>query len=139
MARFTLDIVDEYPYTLMGINTSLKGYRLAWNLNKKMSIGLRREDPLESVNKLKEKVSFAFFTGFDESQNKVYRLVENRSGGNLFIPEQPRCDYLLIADRSEEGGTGDLLKIIRGINSVSVAFEIEIESLKSKQNILLTV
>lgn len=139
MAKFTLDIVDEYPYTLLGINTSLKGYRLAWNLNKDMDIRLQREEPLEAVNKLKEKVTFSFFTFFDESRNAMHRLVENRSGGNVFIPEQPRCDYLLIVDRSPEWGAGEILKIIRGITSVSMAFEIQIESLKSKQNILLTV
>lgn len=139
MAKFTLDIKDEYPYTLLGINTSLKGYRLAWNLNKNLDLRLQREDPLDSVNKLKERVTFSFFTFIDQDRNAAYRLVENRSGGNLFIPEQPRCDYLLIVDHASEMGINEMLKIIRGISSVSMAFEIQIDSLKSKQNILLTV
>ncbi|MCA1751709.1 MAG: IPExxxVDY family protein [Cryomorphaceae bacterium] len=139
MAKFTLDITDEYPYTLLGINTSLKGYRLAWNLNRNLNLRLQREDPIEAFNKLKEKVNFSFYSFIEENRNTVYRLIENRSGGNFFIPEQPRCDYLLIIDRPSEQGSNEMLKIIRGISSVSMAFEIQIESLKSKQNILLTI
>jgi hypothetical protein len=123
----------------LGINTSLKGYRVAWNLNRNLGLRLQREDPLESLNRRKEKVNFALFTFFDENRNAKHRLVENRSGGNLFIPEQPRCDYLMITDRSQDWRADKILKLIRGISSVSLAFEIQIDSLKSKQNILLTV
>lgn len=138
MSRFTLDLEVDYPYILLGINTSLKGYRLAWNLNTALGIDLQRAPSLEAYVAKNEREDFIFFSTFVEDQKIHYRLVENRTGAHLFIPEHPRADYLLLVDTSPELQAEVLIAGIRQINTVSAVFEIDIQRLKSKQNLLLT-
>ncbi len=138
MAKFTLEIEDEYPYSVTGINTSLKGYRLAWNLNRLLDIHLERQEPIELVNKQKDRVPYSCFTCFDEERNRKFRLIENRIGGNLFIPEQQRSDFLFVVDLEEGESANEWVTVLRSIKGVSMAFDIEIDTLKSKQNLLLT-
>lgn len=138
MTKFTLDIVEDYPYFVVGINTPMKGYRTAWALNRALDVNLKRVEMLEVKASNKEVSRFTFFSTFVESLNVHYRLVENRSGGSLFIPEYPRADYLLVVDHSPEIDGPQLVKTVRNINLVSTAFEIDVEALKSRHNILLT-
>lgn len=138
MTKFTLDIVEEYPYFVVGINTSMKSYRTAWALNRALDINLKREEMLEVKGPNKEVSRFTFFSTFVPSLNVHYRLVENRSGGHFFIPEYPRADYLLVVDHSPEIEGVQLVKTVRNIKLVSTAFDINVESLKSRHNILLT-
>jgi hypothetical protein len=139
MARFTLDIEDDYPYILLGINTSLKSYRLAWNLNKVLGIDLKRKATVEAGISGREKADFTFFSTFVTRENAQYRLIENRSGVQLFIPEHPRADFLLVVDQSPETEKDSLIKGLRSIPFISTAFAIDIDGLKSRQNLLLTI
>lgn len=138
MAKFTLEIEDDYPYSVMGINTSLKGYRLAWNLNRLLDIRLERQEPILLLNRARDKVPHTCFSCFDDERNLKFRLIENRSEGNYFIPEQRRCDFLLIIDVSDSSNLNEWLSVLRSVKGVSMAFAIDIDTLKSKQNLLLT-
>lgn len=139
MTKFNLDVIDEYPYIMLGINTSLKSYRMAWNINKTLGIALKKLNPIAIANANKEVISFTMFNTFVPHHNAQYRLVENRNAGNLFIPEQPRSDYFLLVDESPEVDVESLVKKVRDIKSVSMAYIVDIDSLKSKQNIFLTL
>lgn len=138
MAKFTLTVENDYPYFLFGISSSLRGYRLAWNLNKQMELELARDQPLELVNKRKEKVRYSCYTWMNELQMAAFKLIQNRSGGNVFIPEHPRADYLLLVDVSPGIEPEEVLKSIKQVGAVAMAFSINIQDLKSKENLLLT-
>lgn len=138
MAKFTLSIEQDYPYYLYGISSSLRGYRLAWNLNKAMGMRLERGQPLELSNKRREKVRYGCYTWLNEEWMASYRLIQNRMGGNVFIPEHPRADYLFLVDETPGIHPEDMLKAIKQIDAIAMAFSIPIETLKSKENLLLT-
>ncbi len=138
MAKFTLHVGDDYPFTLWGINTTLKGYRFAWNINKLLELHMVREEPLTVVDSGKEKLQFGYFSAFEAMQNVHYRLIENRSGARYFLPEQPKADYLFTVDHSPLVDAGHIGATLRSIKGVSAIFIIDIKTLKSKQNLLLT-
>lgn len=138
MAKFTLGLVDDYSFNLLGINTSLRGYRVAWNLNKALHINLSRNDVVEALTSSGEKAQFNLYTCHCESDGALFSLIENRSGSNLFLPELPRADFLLRIDDTPTLDWEAIVSDVRAVQGISAVFPIEVAHLKSKQNLLLT-
>jgi hypothetical protein len=137
MAKVTLDVVDEYPFKIIGISASARGYRICWGLNQSLNLGLKRESSIQLFTKNNEPVEHGYFTFIDENLDIKYRLVENKRAASKFLPEAPKADFLLIIDDSP-GLEQDLLAKIKRIRPVLMAYSIEANHLKNKQNLLLT-
>ncbi|NEN25279.1 IPExxxVDY family protein [Cryomorpha ignava] len=138
MAKFTLRFDEEYPYYLIGINASAKDYRICWSINKALNIALKREDSIDVHSKNKDIVAHSYFVYTNEELNLKFRLIENKRGNSRFLTEVQQADYLLIIDESESVDMEGILKKIKEIRQVLLAFEIDIENLKNKQNLMLT-
>ncbi len=138
MGRLVLDIVEEYPYFLFGISASTRDYRLCWNLNKALGVALKRMPHVELFRKGGDRAEHSLYTFYSEAELAKYRLIENRSGNSLLLPDAPKADFLLMIDQSPAIDPEKILQVIRSIRSVLLAFEIEIDNLKTKQNLLLT-
>ncbi len=138
MSKFNLEFEEEYPFYVVGITSSIKDYKLCWHLNKELGLNLVRHTSLELFNKRRDSVSHEFFLYEDEDAQVNYRLIENRKGGNLFLTEAPQADFLMILDESPVLDCENLIKRIKSIRSVLMAFRIDLDKVKNKQNILLT-
>jgi hypothetical protein len=138
MAKLTLDIVDEYPYEIIGISASAKDYRICWSLNQTLEIALKREPSLKVFTKKSEPVEHGYYTFLDEDTDIKFRLVENKRSASKFLPEAPKADYLFIIDESPGIEPDSILSKIREIRPVLMAFRIDSDQLKNKQNLLLT-
>lgn len=137
MAKFTLSIDEEYPYYLIGINASAKDYRICWSINMALNISLKRENSVQIHGKSKDIVDHSQFVYTDEDRNIKYRLIENKRGISRFLAEVQQADYLLIIDESESVDTKAILQKIREIRQVLLTFQIDVEELKNKQNLML--
>ncbi len=77
--------------TVIGINTSLPDYKLAYNVNNALAIDLARHDDL-----VFEGTPFAFFYYTAGENYNVYNLVSLSSRERVLYPFKPRIDYLLL-------------------------------------------
>lgn len=138
MKKITLEIENDYDFILLGISCHAKDYRLCWALNKTFGFNFTKTEDFEVKNKkLAGAVAFSQYIFDVEEEYKSFTLLGNRSEAGMLVPEQKQADYLLVL----KGGftDNDVNEFIAKINSVDfvlTAFEIEVSSLRSKQNLL---
>lgn len=138
MAKFILSFEEDYPYLVFGITSTTKDYRMCWSLNKALNISLKRENALDIYSKDKGIIGHSCFVYEDEVYSAKYRLVENKHAHSRFLPEVVQADYLLIVDETEKVDKTEILRKIKSIRQVLLAFNIDIDTLKNKQNLMLT-
>jgi len=137
--KYSLDDEVEYDFKLIGISCHEKDYRLCWGINSVMDFTLERtEKELQTFpSKKNPQVStHTLFSAFDEDSENEFHLIVNRTSMGYLIPEKPQADYLFLI--KEDGGLdiNDLLQRLRSISFVLTTFMIEVETLKSKDNLL---
>lgn len=138
MNKFKLTIEYDYDFTLVGISCHEKDYRIAWALNNKLRTDLRKAEDLKI--ELKKNISptlFPFYEFIDEELFREFFLLSNRGGKGLLIPEQKQVDYfLMVKGNFSPADKNSLLKQVKDINIVLAAYDIDPNSLDSKQNLL---
>lgn len=108
---------------IIGINSSLIDYKLAYYLNEKQNFNLvRLNDVL-----LDETYPYAFFY-FNAGENRnVYNLVSLRHKDHLCIKLNPHIDYLLIVrNHITPERIAQLVKNLREIKNVNYAYTMEL-------------
>ena len=136
MAKLTLEFEEDYDFELIGICSHVKDYRLSWALNQRFTFDLAKDDNLE-LNFKGEVRSFSFFSYIDDENLIEYYLICNRSENGTLIPEEKKADYFLMVRgvfREEEKDS--LIKEIDQLKCVLATYNIDIEQLKSKDNLL---
>ena len=75
----------------IGINSGLADYKLAWNLNKKLSIDFVRHEDIFA-----DSAMFAFYYYTAGENSYVYNLVSLVSFDQTLLDFSPRLDYMLV-------------------------------------------
>jgi hypothetical protein len=139
MKKTKLVIEYDFDFALIGITTALKGYKLAWELNRQLSIQLvKKEDILVGVKGGMER---AFAAHAHETQFRFVKLIKNKpqdaeSIKYYLAPEYPHFDYLLVVRDTEQSFAANILEGIRKIPSVELAAFIPLDTLKTKENFI---
>jgi hypothetical protein len=136
--RNKLEIQYSFDFELVGIRTSLKGYKLAWQLNQALRTHLVRQQDLE-ISLKNGSVNFDHF-GYQTSLNSLH-LFRNHAyaAENPFqalVPEFPHFDYILMTQSEEALGGNRLQEYLRSLASVEWAALIPLSVLKSKENFI---
>ena len=155
--KMLLEVEDENFY-LIAIYSSLEGYKMAYFINKYLKVRLERErmdidfyhteyDALYSL--YSHKAPNAYYT-LDLVTNK-FKGEPKRilSSGSLFeeeelspqevylIPEYDKVDYFLkISEEIQQKEFTRMLNKIGQIPGVQAAYAIDVDNLKSKQNLI---
>ncbi len=139
MNKFKLTVEYDYDFALVGIACHEKDYRIAWAINNKLKIELRKAEDLKiELKKNTSATLFPFYEFIDEESFREYFLIGNRGGKGLLIPEQKQADYFLMirgGTLNDADKTG-LLKQLKDTNIVLAAYDIDANGLDSKQNLL---
>ena len=139
----------EKDYKLIAIHSDIEPYKLAFEINKKLKIQLKRSSfDLSFKNKssifdLYKHISEVFNTKLylilnkstDKKKIEGQLLFENFDEQSYLIPELRKAQYLL----KIEGGGFDidsLLKKLNEIDNVISSYTTEISSIKSKYNLI---
>ena len=150
MPKYRLSSDDlEKDYKLIAIHSDLEPYKLAFEINKKLKIQLKRSSfDLSFKNKssifdLYKHISEVFNTKLylilnkstDKKKTKGRLLFENFDEQSFLIPELRKAQYLL---KIEGGGfdVDNLLKKLNEIDNVISSYRTEISSIKSKYNLI---
>jgi hypothetical protein len=138
MAKQVLTIEYDFDFTLYGISCHEKDYRLSWSLNKGLNIDLAKTaDYLIETKKQKEGLNYSSFSFEDSHRYLHFFLLSNKSLQGPLLPEQKQADFLLlIKGNLNPESKALLLKEIKASQDVLTAFEINPNSLKSKENLL---
>lgn len=156
--KLHLEEFDEIDYQLIAIHSSLEDYRLAYYINQNLPINLKKENCNIQISNKEGETQFTRFV-FEDSKDIVWNLIQNKndvfvpsqnSNQGLFaetnnkfstkiylIPEFKKVDYFLKIENGEVNI--DVLKItncIKKIERVSTVYAINVEKIKSKNNLI---
>jgi len=135
MKKRRLDVEFAYDFELMGLTSSARGYKLAWEVNHALGINLVRKDDLKMTTRDGE-----FFFAFFEHQSAIntVKLFRNRaSEGEVFlVPDHAHLDYILYTKGDEDVSSKRLQEVLRNISSVELLAFLPLAALKSKDNFI---
>lgn len=107
--------------TVVGINSAMVDYKLAWNINSKLSLDLVRYDDL-----MFEGMPFSFFYYTAGENYNVYNLVSLVCRDKVLYPFNPRLDYLFLIQNSISAERQiNIMRSLREIDGVGHAFVLE--------------
>jgi|SRR6478672_2155614 len=157
--KLYIDELEEIDFQLLAIHTSLEDYRLAYFLNQKLQLHLSKST---DEIKIKNREGTTFFSRFiyEDVKNDVFwNLIENENeitlkGNNanqglfteiknsfttkdFLLPEYKRVNFFLKIDNSKETIVPkELLTHVKSIDKISTAYFIDLEKIKSKNNLI---
>jgi hypothetical protein len=137
MKRNRLEIEYSFDFELLGLTTSAKSYKLAWDLNQKLHIRLvRKADLVIQIRSLQ----LSYSVHADESPVNTVRLFRNKSNEmeqskHLLVPEYPHGDFILMV-QGEELQSNRFREELRNIPSIELVAFIPLDTLKSKENFI---
>jgi hypothetical protein len=136
MKKNKLIIDYEFDFELIGIISTAKGYKLAWEFNQLLGIHLIKQPDMVVGFKNNEEKSFSYYA-YETRLNRL-KLFRNKpsdgdTGKYFLIPEFPHYDFIILA-QMEEHPKNDIINSIKTISSVQLAAFIPLEGLKSKSN-----
>ena len=155
--KMLLEVEDE-SFNLIAIYSSLEGYKMAYFLNKYLGIKLERERRDIDFNHNEYSALYALYSHKDPNSYYSLDLVANKfkgepkrilSSGSLFdeeelspqevylIPEYNKVDYFLkIGEEIQPKEFNRMLNTVGQIPGVQAAYAIDVDNLKSKQNLI---
>ena len=139
MKKSKLIIEYNFDFELLGILSSARGYKLAWEINQVLKIQLVKQPDLVVGFKNNEEKKFSFYAY--ETQLNRLKLFKNKpsdqeSGKYFLIPEFPHYDFIILAAMEEQYAHQHLIQLIRSIAAIQLVASIPLEGLKSKSNFI---
>ncbi len=139
MKKSKLIIDYEFDFELLGLISSAKGYKLAWEINQALNIQLVKQADLVVGFRNNEERSFSFYS-YQTQLNRL-KMFKNKpsdpdAGKYFLIPEFPHYDFIILADMEEQYTHQQLIHSIKSITSVQLAAMIPLDGLKSKSNFI---
>jgi len=141
MSKNRLAVEYDFSFDLIAITASVKEHKLAWTLNRDLTLNLVKADNIEIVFLEDKLMSISNFINVREFQ--TIRLLQNRAENleenfNAFlIPELRNFDYFILID--DESDTFDLNSFITKIKQIpfmQFVVSVDTKSLKSKENLI---
>jgi len=139
MSKKRLIVDYSYDFQLLGICSSLKGYSLAWLINRVLKVKLTKVDDLVIEGKKGEFYSYQRF-----EQKAMYNeltLIKNssqrtKSQSKKILPEFPHFDFVLMTKGGENDSGKRILESLQGITSIELTTLIPLRTLISKDNFI---
>lgn len=139
MKKTKLIIEYEYDFELIGITSSAKGYKLAWEINRKTGINLIKQPDLTVGFKKAGEKTFSFYahqTLLNRLKLFKNRPVDSETGKYYLVPEFPHFDFIILVQMEDTASHETLLAQLKQIPAIELAAQIPLEGLKSKSNFI---
>jgi hypothetical protein len=136
-----LDVAYQFDYHLFGVVSNVKDFKLAWYLNERLTIDLKKQDDIRIEFNDQSFMLIANYRfendviSFEVLKNKLINKSDFKY--QLLIPELKQFDYLIkFKDLSDELSQDDLLSILKEIPVIEYVMLLNFDNLKSKENLL---
>lgn len=137
MSKKILRVEYDFDFTLIGISSSARDYRLCWYINKFMPLRFYRDIDLTIYSEFgNESYHSCFKYSIENLETDLY-ILSNKSGSEYILPESKESDFLLLSTEALNYEEEKL--ILNGLNKIEVvqtAFLLDPNSFKSKENLL---
>lgn len=138
MGKLKLQVEYDFDFTLIGISCHEPDYRFTWHVNRNTGMNFQKEDDLQMPLKDNVVSSHSIFSCHIEENFCTYYLIGNKGTGGLLIPESKHTDYfLMIKGPVQDDALEELTGQIRSISRVLTVFNVNVNELKSKYNLLI--
>ncbi|HNP32541.1 MAG TPA: IPExxxVDY family protein [Flavobacterium sp.] len=155
--KLHVDEYDEIDYQLIAIHTSLEDYLLAYCINQKLPVVLKKSDCDIQIRSKEGETQFTRFIFEDEIADVAWNLIQNKNdvllstqgeGDGLFaeskfstniylIPEFKKVDYFLKIENGNKGvDVAKITKELKKIDRISTIYAVDVENIKSKNNLI---
>ena len=158
MALHKLHVDDFYDdsFSLIAIHCSLEDYRLAYLLNKHLNISLVRKP--QDLDYKYFAATYSIFEWEDKKQHTTWNLISNickreedglQSSGSLFntsntilktyhlLPEFKNVYYLIkVMNEYQSFDEKQILDTLQSIPQLVTSYSIDVEHIKSKDNLI---
>lgn len=138
MKKSKLVIDYEFNFELIGMTSTVRGYKLAWEINQRLGVNLVKQPDLVVGFKNNEEKAFSFYA----HQTPLNRLklfknkpADQETGKYFLIPEFPHFDFIILASM-EDHTHQQLIDLVRSIPSIQFAASIPLVGLRSKSNFI---
>jgi hypothetical protein len=149
---------DEIDYQLIAIHSPLEDYRLAYYINQNLPVNLKKSNCNIHISNKDGETQFTMFI-FEDDKDIAWNLVQNQNDAILstennnqglfanssneflpkiyLIPEFKKVDYFLKIENGEVAiDVSKIAKSIKKIDRVSTVYAVEVEKIKSKNNLI---
>lgn len=131
----------EYEFELLGLTSTAKEYKLAWAINNLMAFRLVKH--ADHIIDFKDGKSLVISNYIYKTEHSTLRLFKNKSFDTAYhsqgflIPELKNFDYVVYIQGFEDSFLPeDLLKELRTLEEVIYIQKIDVQTLKSKENLI---
>jgi len=150
---------EEDDYYIIAIHTSFEDYRLAYFINREITIRLSKNNS-DIESQVKEgKISFTRFTFEDEKNGIRWNLVQNKNeiketensitqdlfsnSKNSFsttaylLPEYKKIDFFLKIENDQKNiDIAEIVSKINTIEGITMVYNIDKDKIKAKNNLI---
>ncbi|HEY5690126.1 MAG TPA: IPExxxVDY family protein [Cyclobacteriaceae bacterium] len=135
MKKKRLEIDYSYDFELIGVISSAKGYKLAWEINHLLGVHLVKEPDVVIHFNSSLTATYSHFA-HDSPHNRL-RLFRNKpneqeAAKNLLIQEFPHFDFIVMSQGADKIESNRLQEYLRNISSVELVAFIPLDALKEK-------
>ncbi|MCS6973849.1 MAG: IPExxxVDY family protein [Cyclobacteriaceae bacterium] len=137
-SKLVIDFV--YDFDLAGITTPVKGYKLAWAINRVTGFHLvRMPDLTVGFKPMVEKyfMYYAYETRLNRLKLFRNRALDETGTRFLLVPEFPQFDFILLTRSDDPGFTASVTELIRSLPFVELVKPLDVRQLKSKVNFVM--
>ena len=135
MKKKRLEIDYSYDFELIGVISSAKGYKLAWEINHLLGVHLVKEPDV--VIRFNSKLTGTYSHFAHDGLHHTLRLFRNKPNEqeavkNLLTQEFPHFDYIIMSQGADKIESNRLQEYLRNISSVELVAFIPLDALKEK-------
>jgi hypothetical protein len=157
--KLHLEEFDEIDYQLIAIHSPLEDYRLAYFINQNLPVNLKKCHGNIHISNKEGETQFTRFIFEDEEKDVCWSLIQNHNdtvvtsnseNQGLFansntnfstkiylIPEFKRVDYFLKIENADALiNISSITDLIKKIDRVSTVYPVQVEKIKSKNNLI---
>ncbi|MEZ4797058.1 MAG: IPExxxVDY family protein [Flavobacteriaceae bacterium] len=153
--KLLVDDFEDDAYLLLAIHSNLEDYRMAFLLNQFLSINLKRS--LYNLDFIDTKASYSVYEWQDNKRQTLWYLIANifkrgeqstANSASLFstttkvtktynlIPEHKNVNYFLKIENDNYNNIKTILSKIKKIPQVVTVYDVDVSTLKSKNNLI---
>jgi len=135
MKKKRLEIDYSYDFELLGVISSAKGYKLAWDINHLLGVRLVKQTDMAihySNNIIGTYTHFSHESPLNRLHLFKNKANETDAAKNMLVPEYPHLDYVVMSQGVDKMDVGELQEYLRRIASVEMVAFIPLDALKSK-------
>jgi hypothetical protein len=141
MKAAKLIIEYDYNFEVLALISSVKDYKLAFNINNKLNVQLKKTDDicLVFVNESELTVSQYLF----ETEFRTLRLLKNKSleAKNMskpyLVPELKEYDYFIhLSGEGEVWESENIIENLKSLPVIQYVQKVDLNNLKSRENLI---